>query len=152
MSIIIECSRSGSLFFTQTAIATDRLIMAPWALLPIATEAVIVTRKCVAVVAAWRIADEDAMMVLAWCWWLVALFTSVWNWIELATDCSDEEFHASICSVHLLLTIFADGHCLPQRLKPRLVGCGCGTAEAVHLGFAAGLCVAPSALGWFLGR
>jgi hypothetical protein len=42
--------------------------------------------------------------------WRTLLLATVRDRFKISVDCPDWHFHASICAIHFLLTIFADGH------------------------------------------
>jgi len=59
-----------------------------------------------------RITDKRTMMLLSGRWFFLGmlLLVAVGDWIELPIDRADWHFDASICSIHFLLTVLADGH------------------------------------------
>ena len=95
----------------------------------------IVLRQRCAVVAARWISDKYAVVILSRRWWFIGelLLATIRYWFQVTVDSCDWHLHATVCGVHFLVTVFADGHYVPQGLKPGNVCGGYGTAEAVPL-------------------
>jgi hypothetical protein len=98
--VLVSCWRLFYLFFNWFAVAAYKLIVATGTFFPIASYVVEMPRQRTAIMASWRISDENPVMILSWRRRLVAPFAPIWNWIKFTIDCLDRHTLAAFSSVH----------------------------------------------------